>query len=115
MISDFIPKGKENAITRACLCAITGFSDRAVRHMIAEERAKGVPIISCSHSAGYYMAETEEEKQIILRELGSRISKMAKAYRAIRNTLQAEGQLDLQALAIDMVGYSVEYLEESKQ
>lgn len=112
MISDYIPTGRENAVTRTELCAKTGMSDRRVRRLIAEERALGMPIVSCSRSAGYYMAETEAEKQIILRELGSRIAKMAKTYRAIRSTVQAEGQLDLQTLALDMVGHSVKYLEE---
>ena len=114
MISDFIPTGKENAITRDSLRCLTGMSDRAVRRMIADERAMGVPIISCSHSAGYYLAETEAEKQIILRELGSRIAKMAKVYRAISKTLQADGQLDMQTLALDVIGHSIDYVEESR-
>lgn len=112
MISDFIPFGKENAITRQTLCSVTGMSDRAVRRMIAQERARGVPIISCSHSAGYYMPESEEEKRIILHELGSRIANMARTYRAIQKTVQAEGQMSFEALVVNVLDSSINYLEE---
>ena len=37
-IKDFIPRGKENAISREMLRTITGCSDREIRKMIREAR-----------------------------------------------------------------------------
>ena len=117
MISDFIPVGKVNAVSRKWLSEVTGLSDRQVRQLIASERERGAPIISSSKSAGYYLAETEAEKQIILRELGTRISKLAKEYRAISKTVKPDGQMDfaLDELAINMIGASVDYMEGVRQ
>lgn len=36
-IVDFIPKGKENAVTREALCIYTGLDDRTVRKLIELE------------------------------------------------------------------------------
>lgn len=47
-ITDYIPFGKENAVTRAHLRAATGLPDRKIREEIEQARRRG---------AGYYQSE----------------------------------------------------------
>lgn len=56
-IIDIIGVGKENAVTRAELCAAMNLPDRAVRKMIAEAREQGALIICDQDGAGYYISE----------------------------------------------------------
>ena len=42
-IIDHIPEGKENAITRDRLCAVTGFPDRKLREEIEQARRAHYP------------------------------------------------------------------------
>ena len=60
-ITDYIPVGKANAVTRAELVALTGISDRRVRRLIAEARVRGVPIINNQDGRGYYISEDLQE------------------------------------------------------
>ena len=55
-IEDLIPHGKDRAITRAELCAMTDMSDRAVRKHIEEARNRGILIINVQNGAGYYQS-----------------------------------------------------------
>lgn len=84
MIENYIPEGKENAITREELMRRTGYGDRMNRHFIAKARERGVPIVSAGR--GYFIAKTQEEKEIICREAISRIRALAKTVKAIRAT-----------------------------
>lgn len=45
-IIDYIPEGKENAVTRERLCAITGLPDRKLREEIEQARRRGAIIIN---------------------------------------------------------------------
>lgn len=65
-IEDYIPNGKESAVTRTVLMEKTGLSDRKVRDKIACARKSGVVIINDQTGAGYYrptIAEYEEAMQ----------------------------------------------------
>ncbi len=94
-IVDFIPKGKENAVSKYTLATTLEISEREVRRQIEEQRNKGVPIISCSHSKGYYIADSREDVEIITRDLRSRAFKMLKTVSAFENHCegQCEGQI----------------------
>lgn len=56
-ITDFIPTGKENAITRADLVRILNLPDRKVREMIETARKDGALILNAQDGAGYYISE----------------------------------------------------------
>lgn len=60
-ILDYIPIGKENAVTRAQLCAYTGLSDRTVRQLIEIARIEGAIIINQQDGKGYFISEDEED------------------------------------------------------
>ncbi|MBQ6346535.1 MAG: hypothetical protein IJI71_03140 [Clostridia bacterium] len=89
-IAKFIPKGRENAISRKDLVLLTKLDDRTVRAKISEARESGAAICANTVTGGYYMAETEEDKQALLGELMSRMKKLSACYNAVRKTrLQA--------------------------
>lgn len=56
-IIDYIPEGKENAVTRERLCAVTGLPDRKLREEIEQARRRGEIIINAQDGAGYYRSE----------------------------------------------------------
>ena len=62
-ISEFIPVGKENAISRSQLVKLTGLSDRIVRDMIALER-RNTAILNLQNGAGYYIPSDSDRAEI---------------------------------------------------
>ena len=82
-IIDYIPRGKENKISRESLSMCTNLPDRSVRRLISEARAKGHAIVG-DPEGGYYMAETEADVRLLLGELASRMWKLGECYRAIK-------------------------------
>ena len=68
-ILDFIPKGKENAISKENLCKLTGIKDeRIIRDAIKRQVESGVPILSSSGHKGYWYSEDLEEIKEFIRE-----------------------------------------------
>lgn len=82
-ITKYIPVGRENAISRKRLAAITGMSDRKVRACISEARERGTAICANTVTGGYYMAESEADVRLLLGELRSRIAKLRACYVAV--------------------------------
>lgn len=72
-ILDFIPKDKSKAITRAELQHKTGFSDRQIRREIKKLLMSGIPIISTSSSAGYWLSDDENEWERFIAESDRRM------------------------------------------
>ena len=62
-IIDFIPFGKENAITREQLRMITGMPDRKMRDLISEAREEW-PILNLQTGDGYYMPKEDRLSEI---------------------------------------------------
>ena len=62
-ISEFIPVGKDNAISRSQLVKLTGLSDRIVRDMIALER-RNTAILNLQNGAGYYIPSESDRADI---------------------------------------------------
>ena len=82
-IENYIPIGRDNKISRESLRACTGLPDRSVRRLISDAREHGIPIVG-DPEGGYYMAESEADVRLLLSELNSRIGKLAKCVKAIR-------------------------------
>ena len=87
-IIDYIPKGRDNKISRESLVLCTGLPDRSVRRLISAARAQGSPIVG-SPTGGYYIAETDEDVNLLLGELFSRIGKLAKCYREVKKHVRS--------------------------
>ena len=75
-IVDYIPKGKDNKISRQSLVLCTGLPDRSVRRLISAARAEGHAIVG-DPTGGYYMAENQSDLNLLLGELSSRMGKLA--------------------------------------
>lgn len=79
---------KNNPITRADLCNMTGLSDRIVRRIIAELRQEGNWIINRGN--GYYRGRSESDRKYLIADYNSRITKMAKTVRALENHVRGQ-------------------------
>lgn len=80
---EFIPIGKENAISRRDLCRMTGTNDREVRREIARLRSEDdgtdVVIVSASRGRGYYRTDNVDEIKGFIAEMTARISSIVQA------------------------------------
>lgn len=76
-ISQYIPFGRENAVTREYLSKITGIGERKIRCFIKlanqELSKEGKAIISSSREKGYWMTDNIDEMESYLREADHRI------------------------------------------
>lgn len=74
---EFIPVGKENAISRRDLCRITGLSDRQVRREIAQLRLQDfdddMVIVSTYRGRGYYLTDNVDEIMGCIADMTARI------------------------------------------
>lgn len=59
-IEQYIPKGKENAVTRVGLTILSGLDDRTIRQHIQLARRSGVPICNAQDGNGYYIPTLDE-------------------------------------------------------
>lgn len=78
--------GEANSISSRELERIYGVRGTTIRQMVNRLRTKGVPICSCD--IGYYYAETEDEVSRTIRQLRSRIAKIAEAERGLTKSIQ---------------------------
>lgn len=62
-IIDFIPYGKEKAVSRYELTHFTGLSDRKVRRKISKARKEYV-ILSLENGSGYYQPTAEDYPEL---------------------------------------------------
>lgn len=83
-ILQYIPHGRENAVTRAELCRLTKMPDRCVRMEIEKLRRKGNPILSSSSAKGYWISDDITEIQAFLKEFDHRISTQNKNMAELR-------------------------------
>lgn len=82
MISEYIPKGHENAVSRIYLRSITHMSDRKIREEIAESEE---PIFS--FNGGYFRHKSKKDlpyEEDYLRKEAARAKTMAKKVKQIR-------------------------------
>lgn len=75
-----IPIGEANAISMRDLAALTGVTERTLRHQIAADRERGLLI--ASSDAGYFFPETEKERQRYIRRMRARLRSTASIIRA---------------------------------
>lgn len=93
MITNLILEGKDNAVTRAQLCAITGMTDRQVRREIEEARHAGAIIANDQDGKGYYVPTSITEIERQFRQNESRFKCIAHQQKPLRRALKAAGRL----------------------
>lgn len=92
-ITDFIPTGKENAVTREYLCGVMGMTDRAVREEIEQARRRGVIIVNAQDGAGYYQTESLEEIKRQYNRNARRAKSILAQQKHLRRKLKAAGMI----------------------
>lgn len=92
-ITEYIPEGKENAVTREHLCAVTGLPDRKVREQIENARRKGSIIINAQDGAGYYISEELKDIARQYQQNERRALSILAQQKHLRKRLKAAGVL----------------------
>lgn len=85
-ILEFIPTGRENAITRRELVGRVNLSDREVRKLIASAR-KSFPILNLQTGEGYYLPTKEIEVREFLNQEMLRAKSILEGLEGCRNWL----------------------------
>lgn len=88
--------GERSVVSSRVLEATFHIRGPDLRRAINRLRGDGIPI--CSSDRGYYYAETEEELEQTIRQLRSRIKKIAHAERGLTRALEKftdSGQISL--------------------
>ena len=92
LTKEMIPFGRENAISRKDLAAISGLSDRTVRMEIAELRAvddgTDEAIVSVSTRSGYYRTTDPQEIEHFKAEMEKRIRMTYRAIKVAKRKLE---------------------------
>ena len=86
-VSDFLSRGRENAVPLRHLKKLLEVDGRTVRLMIERERRAGTPICA-DNATGYFLPSTADEKAACVRSMRHRARESMKTARAIE---QAEG------------------------
>ena len=83
----YIPVGKENAITRSEISSLTGLDERTIRRQIKEYVEKGIPVLSSSHHKGYWIAQNIDEIEEYLKECDNRRNSLYLTNKNLRKLL----------------------------
>ena len=92
-IIECIPTGKNNAITRSQLCAVTGYGDRVVRKAIEQARHDGAIIINDQDGLGYYQTDDISIIERQYHQNESRAKSILHYQKALRTALKEAGRL----------------------
>ncbi len=84
-IIDFIPVGRENAISNDDLAIEKGTDKRNARWLVYQARVNGEPICSvcCGGKCGYYIPKDLDEARIYLRQQRSRLKRSRAALNGV--------------------------------
>lgn len=84
-IVDYIPVGKDNAVSRGYLVQVTGMTDRVMRDAIAEARKTHCIV---NFGGGYYVADTAEDAERFLRQEKARAISIFTSLKGTREYLK---------------------------
>lgn len=81
-VSSLLLVGERNALKLSYLAAVAKLDPRTIRQRIQRERLNGIPILSNCRS-GYFLPESEEERNCFVKSMLHRAAEIEKAARAI--------------------------------
>ncbi len=89
-ISNFLPRGGENAVPSQYLADLLGFSSvRELQKEIERERNAGAVILStCTNGGGYYLPDSPEEIRRFIRTLSARARNTEKSMQSAKAELE---------------------------
>lgn len=80
-IAGLLSHGAQNAITLKHLKQMVNLPGREIRRQMQMEREQHIPIVSDRH--GYYLAETEQERDRFVRGMKRRAAEIVKVAKAV--------------------------------
>lgn len=86
-----MPYGRENAVSRRTLCALTHCGDRAIRKRIERARRMGYHILNDQEHGGYFTSTDPDELARYYRQERARAIAILKTLKTIRQSLKAGG------------------------
>ena len=92
VIIEYIPLGKENAVTSGYLQAVLGTSARCVQQMIERARLDGHIIINDQNGRGYYVSEDPDDWERQYWQDTNRALAILKRRKALRQKLIEAGR-----------------------
>ena len=92
-IIDYIGTGKDNAITRASLRALTGLSDRKVRELIEQAKHDGNIVVNEQKGDGYFIASCIEDIERQYWQNDHRAKSILHYQKPLRKALKEAGRL----------------------
>ena len=84
LVCALLHPGADQAVTLDYLAAALQMEKRSVRRLIQRERLRGVPILSTSASAGYYLPATPADVAAFRRSMQSRAREITRVIRALK-------------------------------
>lgn len=99
IISDYVPKGKENAVSKSMLVKITGVDERIVRKNLKEENERlineeGVAIVSTASRNGYWKSDDLAELEAYEAEQRHRAAMILENLKPIRSLIERIKEAD---------------------
>lgn len=87
-IVDYIPIGRENAISRQKLCELTGLNDRVLRKYIAKARETTCICNGQADGGGYYIPSTLEDANHFYKQERARALSVLRCLRGTKNFIR---------------------------
>ena len=88
-IAAMLPRSRENALTTAQLCRITGKKAREITKAICTERRAGAPILS-DPAVGFWLAGDAKEARACAAALHRRAAQIHKTARALERCVKGD-------------------------
>lgn len=92
VITTYIPKDKNNPISRETLARLCGLQDRAMRTAIRRAREQGAPIIA-HPNGGYYLSDEAADIQMLMGMYWSRAMSLLRTYWRLKRLLVSSNQI----------------------
>lgn len=90
---DYIPYGRENAITRSNLCKVSELDDRVVRERIGQLRRDNV-ILNLQDGSGYFRPLLPDESELVerfVKQETKRLKSIGWSLKAARRAVKNSG------------------------
>ena len=90
---DYIPYGRENAITRSNLCKVSELDDRVVRERIGQLRRDNV-ILNLQDGSGYFRPLLPDETELVerfVKQETKRLKSIGWSLKAARKAVKSSG------------------------
>ena len=102
-IREYIPEGKENAVSRKVLAKRTGLEDRAIRDLISRNNKDNTvaPIINLGNGQGYFIA-TKDDREAVRRYCSQELSRIRETRQKIKNIQEWYERTNPEQLYMDL-------------